>query len=206
MWADRRSWTSAAGSAPPASLPSVSELLPDLSGSAFGLATLGSAEGSDESRRLQASAENLVGKAFTALGRSDHERAERFVARALSLPFDDHEQVHPAWWAAHTFLYSLLAHGVETSADDDHTWLDAAAAVLPPQQGPGGHALRGVLGTLPRSEELTVGETGRCEELSLGVTEDSWWDAPAADVTAEAVLDVLRVADAYVTALRSLDG
>jgi len=33
-----------------------------------------------------------------------------------------------------------------------------------------------------------------------------WWDAPAADVTAEAVLDVLRIADACVAVLRSSDG
>lgn len=196
----------------------MSEFLPDLSAnafglpdSAFGLATLGSAEGADESRRLQASAENLLGKAFIALGRGDQERTERLVTRALALPFDDHEQVHPAWWAAHTFLYSLLAHEVETSPDDEHAWLDAAAAVLSlqavlsPQQGAGGRALRGMLGTLTHTGELTVGEARRCGELSRGVTEDEWWDAPVTDVTAEAVLDVLRVADAYVAALKSLN-
>jgi len=184
----------------------VSEFLPDTSGSAFGLAVLGSAEGADESRRLQASAENLLGKAFVALGRGDQERADRLVARALALPFDDHEQVHPAWWAAHTFLDSLLAHEVETSPGEEHAWLDAAAAVLPAQQGAGGRALRGVLGTLTHTEELTAGENRRCRELSRGATEDVWWDAPAVDVTAEAVLDVLRIADAYVAVLRSSDG
>ncbi|WP_328291458.1 hypothetical protein OG218_01620 [Kineococcus sp. NBC_00420] len=187
----------------------MSEFLPDLSAnafglpdSAFGLATLGSAEGADESRRLQASAENLLGKAFIALGCGDQER---LVTRALALPFDDHEQVHPTWWAAHTFLYSLLAHEVETLPDDEHAWLDAAAAVLSPQQGAGGRALRGVLNTLTHTGELSVGEARRCGELSRGVTEDVWWDAPVAEVTVEAVLDVLRVADAYVAALKSLN-
>lgn len=32
-----------------------------------------------------------------------------------------------------------------------------------------------------------------------------WWDAPVTDVSAETVLDVLRVADAYVVALRALN-
>lgn len=182
----------------------MSEEFPDLSGGAFGLAALGSAEGADQSRRLMASADNLLGKASRALEVGDAARARRFVDRAMALPFDDHEEVHPAWWSAHMALHTLVVDEVEESVADDHLWLTAAERLLAVEDGAGALSLRQVLGTVGESVALTPYERTRCAELSGGHTEDGWWDAPPAEVTADVVLDVLRVADAYEDALLEL--
>ncbi|MEZ0164742.1 hypothetical protein AB2L27_08190 [Kineococcus sp. LSe6-4] len=168
--------------------------IPGLSRSAFGSTSFGGAEESD---RLITSADNLLGKASRALEAGDEEKARRLVERAMALPVDEHEGVHPAWWSSHMALHTLVVDAIEESEENDHRWLSAAEAVLSGDDGPGAVSLRGTLGSAGESVGLTPHEARRCTELGAGHSEDDRWDAPASEITAAAVLDVLRVAQTY---------
>lgn len=183
-----------------ATLTSVSDATVDPFSSAFGLAVGGSAAGAAESTRLSSAAGNLLRKAFDCLN-TDEARARRLVERALALPYDEHEQTVPAVWEAFMLLHEVVLDELESSVPEEHGWLDAAADVLARHTGPGADALRGVLDFDRSAVELTPAEAQRCRELNRGTTEDTWFDASPGEVTAETVLDVLRVAAAFQEAL-----
>ncbi|GAB3446459.1 hypothetical protein GCM10027517_28750 [Phycicoccus ginsengisoli] len=82
------------------------------------------------SRAGQEAAGNLLSKAADALARDDTPRAERLVARALDLPYDEAEEAVPAAWQAHMVLYMAVSDALEGSEPDDELWLDAALLVL----------------------------------------------------------------------------
>ena len=78
----------------------------------------------------QQAATNLLVKAHRALDDGDNNRARRFVDRAVSLPYDEHEDTAPVALATHMDLFCLVTDALERSEADDSRWLDAAEEVL----------------------------------------------------------------------------
>lgn len=77
----------------------------------------------------QSAASNLRVKAIRALDTGDHLRARAYVDRAVRLPYDRHEQSHPAAMEAHMALFCLVTDALEGYDEADSRWLDAAIAV-----------------------------------------------------------------------------
>lgn len=69
------------------------------------------------SQAAQDAAENLLDKAINGLLSGDSERAEKFIARAAAIPFDEHEQVWPGPMMADQMLHGFLSDFVEDWAD-----------------------------------------------------------------------------------------
>jgi hypothetical protein len=79
---------------------------------------------------LQRGADNLLGKALRALDAGDEEKVERYVRRAVALPYDENEEVDTALFAARMAVHSAVTDLVDEAESDDSGWLDAAEHVL----------------------------------------------------------------------------
>lgn len=88
---------------------------------------------------------NLLDKALRALEARDVERAERFVTRAASMPWDDHEEDFPGLMAGIIMVSREVNDALDESSDDDETWLDVALEVLKESNGPGHDQLAATL-------------------------------------------------------------
>jgi hypothetical protein len=110
----------------------------------------------------QQSASNLLIKASRALEDDDTERARSYIARAVRLPYDRHEQSHPAAMEAHMALFCLVTDALEGSEEADSRWLDAALAILPIADDTGRCVMRDVLVAVDHDYRLT-----RVERTSL---------------------------------------
>lgn len=86
-------------------------------------------------------ARNLVTKAVDALERGDAAKADRLMARAAALPWDDHENAFPGVLAGQLLLYTEVDDAWEDCLVGDETWLDAALTVLDRVSGTGREAL-----------------------------------------------------------------
>jgi hypothetical protein len=73
-------------------------------------------------------ARNLLTKALLRV--DDRKRAEQYVDRALQLPFDEHEGVHPAVHETHMLLYIAITDEIEDADESDSLWLDAALTTM----------------------------------------------------------------------------
>lgn len=145
-------------------------------------------------------ATNLLAKASKALEMGDDERAEKFVDRAAGLPFDEHEEVVPAIWAAYTELFMLLADTAEESAQDDALWLDAALDVLESSDELGRSLLRQALSELAPSTELTDAELRRLQAAILDVPAGTKVEdlRPSARQTRTVVMSILHIQEDFV--------
>lgn len=152
-------------------------------------------------------ADNLLRKAAKALASGDDERAGRMIARAVALPYDRREEMHPAACAATTMLFTTVGDELEERADDDTRWLDAAVQVLPAEAGWGRAELLATLRAVRDDYGLDRHKT-RTIDAALAETPDrpelQAADLPAAEL-AVAVTAVLEVVVAYVEALDSRD-
>ena len=106
----------------------------------------------------QEAATNLLTKAARALESGEGERARGLVDRAVRLPFDRHEDAHPAAISGHMELFSLISDEVEVAKESDTRWLDAAIAVLATADEAGRYELRDVLSAIDHFFNLTPGE------------------------------------------------
>jgi hypothetical protein len=155
------------------------------------------------SRGLSQAASNLLLKAMRALANGDQARADSLVARAVALPFDEHEEWRPAASSGDYLLYEAVTDALEGSPADDSTWLDAALAVLA-QAGPhAGPTLRHVLESLLSVYELSKDERRRLRAAVSSVpnhgelVDQSLTDG---ELTA-ALLDILATCNAYAAEL-----
>jgi hypothetical protein len=151
------------------------------------------------SEASRAAADNLLRKAADALARGDRERTERFVQRAVALPYDRREQGAPAAMAAAMVLYDAVTEALETSDSGDSRWLDAALAVLDSAAGWGRSEMQHVLVVIGREYGIGRPERARITQALDGLPEraDLWRaDLPPAAL-AEAVTEVLATAHAY---------
>lgn len=156
------------------------------------------------SRALHLRADNLLAKASAALVDGNEERCTSYASRAAALPYDEHQETHPAVWSAFMTLFDEVVEAAEAADDKDLTWLTTALAVLRRSLGAGavglGHALDTVsrdYTLLPRETKLirqAVAHTG--PEPDFGLTRES-----PAETVRDVVLSLLRTNAEYHAAL-----
>ena len=143
------------------------------------------------SRAEMDAAKNLLDKALRALDDGDEARARRFVDRAVALPYDEHEQVHPAAMTAQQQLFVAVTDAIEDGGDE---WLDAVIDTFASAPEEARYCLRDVLSSVLQDYELSDGDQRRLRRLISGVPERA--ELPDLDLQPEqlatAVLDVLE--------------
>jgi len=143
------------------------------------------------SRAEMDAATNLLDKALRALDDGDEARARRFVDRAVALPYDEHEQVHPAAMTAHQQLFEAVTDAIE---DGDDEWLDAVIDTFASAPEEARYCLRDVLTAVLQDYELSDGDQRRLRRLIREVPERA--ELPDLDLPPEqmatAVLEVLE--------------
>ena len=155
---------------------------------------------------LREGAFNLLVKAMRSLASGDQARADRLVDRALSLPFDEHEEWSPAAASAEFLLYNAVTDALEDSEEDDTAWLEAALAALAHAGPHAGPILRHVLESMLSVYEVSNDERRR---LKAGIA-----DVPdrgelvdqsltGAELKA-AILDILGTCNTYAAELAAL--
>jgi len=75
-------------------------------------------------------ARNLLTKAAKALDEGDPERAERYLDRAIRLPFDEVRGLSSAQLAARGMVDGVVTGAAREAAPGDRRWRDAAEAAL----------------------------------------------------------------------------
>ena len=161
------------------------------------------------SRAEMDAATNLLDKALRALDDGDEARARRFVDRAVALPYDEHEQVHPAAMMAHQQLFDAVTDALEDGGDE---WLDAVIDTFASAPEEARYCLRDVLTAVLQDYELSDGDQRRLRRLIRDVPERA--ELPDLDLPPEqlatAVLDVLEgvihFVDAYEESIAFTDG
>lgn len=156
------------------------------------------------SRAGDAAAANLLAKAAKALRGGDEDRARAYADRAARLPFDEHEEYFPGAMSATMALFTLMTDTLEETAEDDPTWLEAAAAAAAAGDEVSLTEMGETLRVIDKEYEITRGERARLraltgelpvggplsDELGLG-----------ADELGSRILSVLRLCVAYREAL-----
>jgi len=160
--------------------------------------------GAEVSDGLQAAGTNLLEKALASVLAGEPDRARRYVERAVQLPFDEHEQVGTAWWAAAMLTHARLADDLESCEPGDDSWLTAAESALAGADPLAAQALKGALVAVADAYQLTGPERERCRVAARGCDPDSWDVIEPAedDERVVAVLDVVELTAAYATAFR----
>lgn len=154
----------------------------------------------------QEAAQNLLTKAIRALDAGDADRAARFVDHAARLPFDEHERRAPAGMEAHMRLFMAVTDAMETSAEDDSRWLDAALQLLTTWDEWAQGEICDILADILHDYELLPRERARIREALRGAPEHQGLmdqDLPA-DQLAERVLGLLVQYREYQRVLASL--
>ncbi len=164
--------------------------------------------GQARSHALHDAATNLLDKALGAW-EGDHQRALAYVRRSAGLPFDSHEESHPAALVAGSILFAAVTDVLEESAEDDHVWLDAAEAVLADPRRSGRGDLRHVLEAIDLDYEPTPSERQRLRAAIATVPKGpdlaDLVDLSTADLV-QRITDVLDVYVAYLEAVEQLEG
>ena len=160
------------------------------------------------SRAQMTAATNLLDKAVRALDDGDEARARRFVERAVALPFDEHERVHPAAMMVHQRLFVAVTEALEDGGDG---WLGAAVDTFASGSEEARYCLRDILMSVMQDYELTVGEERRVRRLISDVPEraelyDLDLAPPEMAATILAVLEgIIHYVDAYEELIGDLD-
>jgi hypothetical protein len=116
-------------------------------------------------------ARNLLLKAGRALAIGDLDRMNRYIDRALELPFDEVEQVNPAVQEAHMGLYSAVTDAVESADEDCSCWLDAAESALAVCGDRSREDLLGILRLVDSEYQLQEKERRRVRKLTGDVVD-----------------------------------
>jgi hypothetical protein len=136
-------------------------------------------------------ATNLLEKALRALDNGDEDRARRFVERAVALPYDEHERMHPAAMMAQQQLFSAVTDALDDGGDE---WLDAATDTFASAPEQARYTLRDVLKEVLQDYELSGGEERRLRRITKDVPERA--ELPDLELPPEqlvpAVLEVLE--------------
>jgi len=113
-------------------------------------------------------ATNLLNKALRALNDGDEAKARRLVERAVALPYDEHEDTHPAAMMAHQQLFGAVVDALEGGNDE---WIDAAAATMASAPEQARCCLRDVLRDVRQDYEVSDAEQKRLRGLVRDVPE-----------------------------------
>ncbi|MBT0771956.1 hypothetical protein KIH74_23645 [Kineosporia sp. J2-2] len=150
---------------------------------------------SAESEASQEAAGNLLTKAAARLEAGDEARARHFVERALHLPYDDFEGIHPAVWWLEMEVSSHFSEEVELAPDGDQGWLDRAGVLLAEASDETVAAvIRAALNDVAAEFHLPRPEALRLSRLTAGEPfgREPLTELDDADRLADAVLGVLR--------------
>ena len=124
-------------------------------------------------------------------GAGDEAPARQFVERAVALPFDEHEQVHPAMMMAHQRLFEAVTDALKSGGGD---WLAAAADTFASAPKGARYCLRDVLTSVLQDYDISNGEPRRLRRLISDVPHRA--ELPDLDLPPEqmvtAFLDVLE--------------
>lgn len=156
------------------------------------------------SMAIQEGAINLLTKARHAILDGNVERADTFLTRAVTLPFDNFEESTPAGIAATMMLFNLITDEAETSESGEHAWLDAATDVLVETTGTGTADLQRTLATIGADYQLEPREQRVIKHAVADMPDLAELRDIADDDHAELaarVHAVLLVCNAYETAL-----
>jgi hypothetical protein len=111
---------------------------------------------------------NLLSKAVARLDAGEDESAERLIARAAASPYSEYHAGSPGVRGAQQILYELVSDQLESSDEDDSTWLTVTIEVHSHLGGPGrvdlessvhGFFLQRDLFELSASEERLIRKT-----------------------------------------------
>lgn len=151
----------------------------------------------------QRASSNLLTKAILALDDGNLERARTYVDRAVRLPYDKHEQFHPAAAESHMMLFCLVTDELEVADEDDSRWLDAAVAVLTTADEAGRCTMRDVLLAIDHDYHLGRAERAAVRSATASVPDRAEMrdlELPPAEMT-DSVLSVLAACTDYRDAL-----
>jgi hypothetical protein len=151
----------------------------------------------------QSAASNLLVKAIRALDTGDQLRARACVDRAVRLPYDRHEQSHPAAMEAHMALFCLVTDALEGSDEADSRWLDAAIAVQAIAEKAGRCTMRDVLVAIDHDYQLSRTERASLRSATAAVPDRPELrdlDLPPNEL-GDCVVSVLAVCRDYCAAL-----
>lgn len=155
---------------------------------------------------LQEAAGNLLEKAYAALRDGDDERWRRYARKAAALPWDEHEDVHPAAMEVHMVLFNEVTDAAERA--DDESWLTAAGESLTALDDDAAASLRAVLSTIQEDYRLSHREARLIRDMVAGRVADND-DLRFGLTPASSADDVLAVLEpmmrALVTYTRLLD-
>ena len=136
-------------------------------------------------------ATNLLHKALRALDDGDEDRARRFVERAVALPYDEHERMHPAAMMAQQQLFSAVTDALDNGGDE---WLDAVIGTFASAPEQGRFTLRDVLKEVLQDYQLSDREERHLRRITQDVPERT--ELPDLELPPEqlapAVLEVLE--------------
>ena len=147
----------------------------------------------------QEAATNLLDKALRALGDGDEDRARRFVERAAALPYDEHEETHPAASMAHQQLFDAVTDALEDGGDE---WLDAASGAFASAPEQAKYCMRDVLEGVLQDYELSDAEQKRLRRLVRDVPERAELRdlGLSGEQLVTVVLEVLKGVNQYIDA------
>jgi hypothetical protein len=123
---------------------------------------------------LHAAGDDLLRKAARAVASGEEDRAYRYIQRALDLPFDEHERIVPAWLSASMLIFTTITDRLDTSPEDDDSWLTAAEQVLQRCDPAAVPALLGSLATIVGDRSLPQVQARRCRRLVGDASADAW--------------------------------
>ncbi|MBT0768827.1 hypothetical protein KIH74_07810 [Kineosporia sp. J2-2] len=167
----------------------------DLPGDALAVARMASGilHLDDSSAALDA-AGNLLHKAIAHLEDDDEPGARTFVARALQLPYDEHEDIRPALDWLQLEMSNRLTEEVELAAEGDSRWLERVGTLLSEVSGPAAAVVRSSLHDVRSDFSFPHREERRLARLIEGQPHagEPLAEIEGADELAEAVVEVLR--------------
>jgi hypothetical protein len=151
----------------------------------------------EESAALLEAAGNLLTKAATRLAGGDETAARKLAERALHLPFDDFEEVHPASWWLELEMSSRLTEEVELAAEGDSRWLVRVETLLGELSGTAASVVRGGLHDVLSEFPLPRDEESRVHRL---IDDEPFGREPLSEVE-----DAAKLTEATLAVLRALN-
>jgi len=96
-------------------------------------------------------------------------RARAYVNRAVRLPYDRHEESHPAAMEAHMMLFCLVTDELEGADEDDSRWLDAAIAAQASASEGARCTMRDVLVTIDHDYNISRSERAALRSATAAI-------------------------------------
>lgn len=189
---------------PDAEEEAIVQLIAERAEQPFGLARLASSMTMNQlSLASHEGATNLLTKAARALRLGDQDRAVALVERAVRMPYDEHEGVAPAAWAAHMMLFNLVADAIDGGDPEGSAWLDAAQELVARSGEPAAPEVRNALESIREGYQLDEDESRRLRTVVARIPERAplhELELSAAELTEE-ILAILGACNAYDDAL-----